>query len=248
MPSIINASSSGSGGIVQTADASGVLQLQSNGTVALTVGTTASVGIGTSTLTNKLNVAGAIQSSSTLVAVEANTVALSQESGYARLAAFGPNSSTGGTLYLYSISSNGSVQNGQIIDSLGRVTIPNQPMVSCMGAGTNGTTLAGFFAIGQATPDLNVGSCFSTSTYLFTCPVAGKYRISVSASNGDGQSHYLAPVKNGVTLSGYSLFYTQFTSGAQSVIVSCSASDTLGALSRYNTGLYSAQLSIELIA
>lgn len=37
MASIINASSTGSGGIVQTADASGVLQLQSNGTVALTV-------------------------------------------------------------------------------------------------------------------------------------------------------------------------------------------------------------------
>jgi hypothetical protein len=37
MASIINASSSGSGGIVQTADASGVLQLQSNGTVALSI-------------------------------------------------------------------------------------------------------------------------------------------------------------------------------------------------------------------
>ena len=43
MASIINASSSGSGGIVQTADASGVLQLQSNGTVALTVSTTRNV-------------------------------------------------------------------------------------------------------------------------------------------------------------------------------------------------------------
>jgi hypothetical protein len=37
MASIINASSSGSGGIVQTADASGVLQLQTNGTVGLTI-------------------------------------------------------------------------------------------------------------------------------------------------------------------------------------------------------------------
>jgi hypothetical protein len=37
MPSIINASSTGAGGIVQTADASGVLQLQSNGTVALSI-------------------------------------------------------------------------------------------------------------------------------------------------------------------------------------------------------------------
>jgi hypothetical protein len=46
MASIINASSTGSGGIVQTADASGVLQLQTNGTVALTVDTSANVGIG----------------------------------------------------------------------------------------------------------------------------------------------------------------------------------------------------------
>jgi hypothetical protein len=82
-----------------------------------------SVGIGTTVMTNKLNVAGAIQSSSSLVAVEANTVALSQESGYSRLAAFGPNSSTGGILYLYSISSNGSVQNGVIINSSGNVGI-----------------------------------------------------------------------------------------------------------------------------
>lgn len=48
MASIINASSSGSGGIVQTADASGVLQLQSNGTVALTVGTGGTISVGTS--------------------------------------------------------------------------------------------------------------------------------------------------------------------------------------------------------
>jgi hypothetical protein len=81
------------------------------------------VGIGTTTLTNKFNVAGAIQSSSTLVAVAANTVALSQESGYSRLAAFGPNTSTGGTLYLYSISSNGSVQNGAVINSSGNLLV-----------------------------------------------------------------------------------------------------------------------------
>jgi hypothetical protein len=37
MASIINASSTGSGGLISTGDASGVLQLQSNGTVALSV-------------------------------------------------------------------------------------------------------------------------------------------------------------------------------------------------------------------
>ncbi len=49
MASIINASSSGSGGIVQTADASGVLQLQTNGTVALSVDTSQRVNVGTAT-------------------------------------------------------------------------------------------------------------------------------------------------------------------------------------------------------
>jgi hypothetical protein len=50
MASIINASSSGSGGIVQTADASGVLQLQSNGTVALSLsGSFVNIGSGTPT-------------------------------------------------------------------------------------------------------------------------------------------------------------------------------------------------------
>ena len=47
MASIINASSSGSGGIVQTADASGVLQLQTNGTVALNINTSQQIGFGT---------------------------------------------------------------------------------------------------------------------------------------------------------------------------------------------------------
>jgi len=45
MASIINASSTGSGGIVQTADASGVLQLQTNGSVALAVSTTRNITI-----------------------------------------------------------------------------------------------------------------------------------------------------------------------------------------------------------
>ena len=133
------------------------------------------------------------------------------------------------------------------IDSAGRVTQPFQPMVSCLSADTNGTTLAGYFAIGQAVPEVNIGSAYNTTTRLFTCPIAGRYRVSVSAASGDNQSHFLAPVKNGVAQTGFSLFYTSFNTAAQSVIISCAANDTLGAMSRYNTGLYAAQISIELI-
>jgi hypothetical protein len=52
LPSIINASSSGSGGIVQTADASGVLQLQSNGTVAINILSGTSIAVGSATAYN----------------------------------------------------------------------------------------------------------------------------------------------------------------------------------------------------
>jgi len=58
MTTIINASNSGSGGLVQTADASGVLALQTAGTTAVTVDTSQNVGIGTSSPGQKLEVAG----------------------------------------------------------------------------------------------------------------------------------------------------------------------------------------------
>jgi len=47
MTTTINASNSGSGGLVQTADASGILALQTAGTTAVTVDTSQNVGIGT---------------------------------------------------------------------------------------------------------------------------------------------------------------------------------------------------------
>jgi len=56
MTATINASTSA--GVVTTADTSGILQLQTNGTAALTVATSANVGIGTASPTGKLNVDG----------------------------------------------------------------------------------------------------------------------------------------------------------------------------------------------
>ena len=56
MASIINASTST--GLVTTADTSGVLQLQTGGTTAVTVDASANVGIGTSSPSGKLHVAG----------------------------------------------------------------------------------------------------------------------------------------------------------------------------------------------
>ena len=128
-------------GVVITPDSSGVLALQTAGTTAITIDASQNVGIGTTTLTNKLNVAGAINSSAALTAIGANTVALSQESGFARLAAFGPNSSTSGTLYLYTINSAGGGQGGAIIDSSGNLLVATTNTVPGNGSGNN---VAGF--------------------------------------------------------------------------------------------------------
>jgi hypothetical protein len=59
MTTTINASNSGSGGLVQTADASGVLALQTAGTTAVTIDTSQNVGIGTASPNKKLEVVSA---------------------------------------------------------------------------------------------------------------------------------------------------------------------------------------------
>lgn len=66
MPSTINADNgvvSGSSGVKTTADTSGVLALQSNGSTGLTLNTSLNVGIGTASPAYKLQVAGSIASS-----------------------------------------------------------------------------------------------------------------------------------------------------------------------------------------
>jgi hypothetical protein len=58
MTTTINASNSGGGGLVQTADASGILALQTAGVTAVTVDASQNVGIGTASPSSKLHVAG----------------------------------------------------------------------------------------------------------------------------------------------------------------------------------------------
>jgi hypothetical protein len=59
MTTTINASNSGGGGLVQTADASGVLALQTAGTTAVTVDASQNVGVGTASPSKKLEVVSA---------------------------------------------------------------------------------------------------------------------------------------------------------------------------------------------
>ena len=101
MASIINASSSGSGGIVQTADASGVLQLQSNGTVAVNIASGGAVGIGG--ITNP-TFPLVVQTSGTSTAVAGNVIARLQSTstGYDATLQFSDNITNSGFISMNS--------------------------------------------------------------------------------------------------------------------------------------------------
>ena len=127
-----NGVSSGSAGLKSSADSSGVLQLQTNGTAALTIDTSANVGIGTTSPAYKLHVLSADGAATSINAAATG-----------RLRSFGYIDATRGAL-LDSINTaenaylpftiNGSVVQFQTgaterarIDSSGNVGIGNTP-------------------------------------------------------------------------------------------------------------------------
>jgi hypothetical protein len=63
------------------------------------------------------------------------------------------------------------------LDSVGRLTFPNQPRAWVSFSGT-GPTSGGAQLVPFDTVTINVGSCYNASNYRFTCPIAGYYKVS----------------------------------------------------------------------
>jgi hypothetical protein len=189
MASIINASSTGSGGIVQTADASGVLQLQSNGTVALTVSGSAVTFAGSSSASSiSLNGAsiGDYSLYNAMVARVGNGAGIGINSA---------NSTDNAYLYFGYGTSSPNQQGAAIgriggdvlsfftastqrmsINSSGYVTTPYQPaFYACR---SSSTTVANAAAVLFDSVPLNQGSGYNAATGRFTAPVAGTYQFS----------------------------------------------------------------------
>jgi hypothetical protein len=185
MASSINASVSGAGGLISTADNSGILNIQTAGTNAVTVDASQNVGIGTSTPGYSLHVqkgAGAaayIGAAGNGNSLTTNGMIIGQDSsGLSRWYQFGANPLTMFTNNLERMR----------IDSNGRITKPYQPAFSVYdltfpsgipGVGTDGT-------IGS-----NVGSCYNSSNGRFTAPVSGTYvfNLSVQAFNSGSTTY-----------------------------------------------------------
>jgi hypothetical protein len=125
MASIINASTSGAGGVITTADASGQLELQTAGTTAVTVTSSQNVGIGTTSPSGKLHVnAGANYGTVNFQAV--NGTDLKFVSGSTQVATIASDSSSGASPVL--LFRTGSADTERMrIDSSGQVGIGIAP-------------------------------------------------------------------------------------------------------------------------
>ena len=182
MASTINASTVS--GIVQSADTSGVLALQTGGTTALTVNASQNVGIGTSSPTYKLDVVGQFQQTAP-VGTNSSSLRVNNDAGALYLFR---DSSTGsdysGSAYAAGLYAGGAysmvfANNGatrMTIDSSGRVTLPYQPaFIAYSSTGTSITTGGSATAVTWSGVSVNVGSSFNVATGRFTAPVSGTY-------------------------------------------------------------------------
>lgn len=115
-----------------------------------------------------------------------------------------------------------------ILDDSGRITMPSQPGASAGISGSQGngsTVVAGHV-------HHNVGNHYNSSTGVFTCPVSGRYLVSIFAmSGGSGYTLDVQLRRNNADYQGL-VPYNSASGGFHNqvggmAIVNCSANDTL---------------------
>jgi hypothetical protein len=137
----------------------------------------------------------------------------------------------------YNLSYDGGIKFGASstkVDSNARVLVPNQPIM--FGSKTSTTTQDRQYPWAINSLGVNVNSAWSTSSYVFTCPVAGLYYTSLAVIAYAGGSEaatatnsgYNGVVKNGV-LQHFTHWNTQDVWDTQNLetILSCAAGDTI---------------------
>ena len=135
-----------------TSAASTALNIQSAGFTAMTIDTSQNVGIGTTSPSEKLQVAGGLRLTGTLSGSQASCVGIDYSSA-ARIVSYGANTSTQGSFAFLTSNSNASTTNQVVtIDSSGNVGIGTTSPVGVAGTklDVRGSITAGQATVGRA--------------------------------------------------------------------------------------------------
>jgi len=107
------------------------------------------------------------------------------------------------------------------IDSSGRVLTPARPAFH---ASTNGAGSASYFTPGVVVfphADVNVGSCYSTSTGKFTAPIAGTYYFSGMMLSNVNTRLFFQLRKNNTVINGTQIETVSASSQYQTASTDC---------------------------
>ena len=204
MSSTINASTASGGGIVTAADASGILQLQTGGTTAVTIDASQNVGIGTSSPAGKLDVAGTLIAQNIFVGsstASAGTIGASSVSG-AAIAMYGSTASPSNTFTFNTPAGeqaridNSGVKSRQIF-AVGT----NYNSESNIDVTPSATTFAngGFFDMATYSGMVVVNNYTSGGVSIWLCGQGVVSQVS-SVGGGAGMSVSYNPGINGYTI------------------------------------------------
>ncbi len=98
--------------------------------------------------------------------------------------------STQDSSLVFATTQNGGTTQRMTLDSVGRVTVPQQPYCRVVSSAGNVTIVSGNQVVPYNSALSNIGSYFNTSTYRFTMPVTGKYLVTASIEVNGGSAQY----------------------------------------------------------
>ena len=136
--------------------------------------------------------------------------------------------------------SSGSVR-AMTIDSAGRVSTPVIPFAFVGFPGTDSYVAKTANAIVDFSHAfVNDGNHYDTSTYKFTCPVAGLYRVEISTLSelASQNAAWVFYRETGGTATSVGRIYTQYRALAGSMTIKCSANDKLYLTQNTNNDYY----------
>lgn len=125
------------------------------------------------------------------------------------------------------------MKNRMTIDSSGRVLIPNQPIFIGYHSGHYNIGFTSASPLPLATAAINIGNCFNTTTYQFTCPVTGWYECSAhDLEISPPSSNALGVFVNGVEITRN---FSESRTKTIHCFISCNAGDTIDFRNAYQT-------------